>query len=44
MLEKIANSLSRKPELVALIAVGYPDQEPAAPRRKTVSDLLTYAG
>ena len=31
-------------ELVALIAVGYPDQEPAAPRRKTVSDLLTYAG
>lgn len=31
-------------ELVALIAVGYPDQDPAAPRRKTVSDLLTYAG
>ena len=31
-------------ELVALIAVGYPDQEPAAPRRKSVSDLLTYAG
>ena len=31
-------------ELVALIAVGYPDQEPAAPRRKPVSDLLTYAG
>lgn len=31
-------------ELVALIAVGYPDQEPAAPRRKAVSDLLTYAG
>ena len=28
----------------ALIAVGYPDQEPAAPRRKAVSDLLTYAG
>lgn len=31
-------------ELVALIAVGYPDQDPAAPRRKPVSDLLTYAG
>ena len=31
-------------ELVALIAVGYPDQEPAAPRRKAVSDLLTYSG
>ena len=31
-------------ELVALIAFGYPDQEPAAPRRKAVSDLLTYAG
>ena len=31
-------------ELVALIAVGYPDQEPDAPRRKAVSDLLTYAG
>ena len=31
-------------ELVALIAVGYPDQEPAAQRRKSVSDLLTYAG
>lgn len=31
-------------ELVALIAVGYPDQEPNAPRRKSVSDLLTYAG
>lgn len=31
-------------ELVALIAVGYPDQTPTAPRRKAVSDLLTYAG
>ena len=29
-------------ELVALIPVGYPDEEPVAPRRKTVSDLLTY--
>ena len=30
-------------ELVALIAVGYPAEQPAAPRRKTVQDLLTYA-
>lgn len=30
-------------ELVALIAVGYPAEVPAAPRRKSVSDLLTYA-
>ena len=29
-------------ELVALIPVGYPDEEPVAPRRKPVSDLLSY--
>lgn len=29
-------------ELVALIASGYPDEEPAAPRRKAVADLLSY--
>lgn len=29
-------------ELIALIAVGYPAQTPDAPRRKSVSDLLTY--
>lgn len=29
-------------ELVALIPVGYPDEEPAAPRRKPVDDLLSY--
>lgn len=29
-------------ELAALIAIGYPDIEPEAPRRKTVEDLLTY--
>ena len=29
-------------ELVALIPVGYPDEEPTAPRRKPVSDLLSY--
>lgn len=28
--------------LMALIAVGYPDQEPVAPKRKTVEDLLTF--
>lgn len=29
-------------ELVALIAAGYPDEKPTAPRRKPVSDLLSY--
>lgn len=29
-------------ELVALIPLGYPDEAPAAPRRKPVSDLLSY--
>lgn len=29
-------------ELVALIPVGYPAENPEAPKRKTVSDLLTY--
>ena len=28
--------------LMALIAVGYPDEEPAAPKRKGVEDLLTF--
>lgn len=28
--------------LVALICIGYPAETPEAPRRKTVSDLLTY--
>ena len=26
----------------ALIALGYPDIEPSAPKRKTVEDLLQY--
>lgn len=30
-------------ELVALIPVGYPDEAPAAPRRKAANDLLTWA-
>lgn len=29
-------------ELAALIAVGYADEEPAAPRRKPVEDLLSF--
>jgi nitroreductase len=29
-------------ELVALIPIGYPAEAPAAPRRKTVEDLLSY--
>lgn len=29
-------------ELVALIPVGYPDEEPVAPKRKPIEDLLSY--
>ena len=29
-------------ELAALIAIGYPDIEPEAPKRKTVDVLLQY--
>ncbi len=29
-------------ELAALIAIGYPDIEPEAPKRKSVEDLLSY--
>lgn len=29
-------------ELAALIAIGYPDESPAAPKRKTVEELLSY--
>lgn len=41
-LEKHLN-LPEDQELVALIAVGYPDEEPTAPRRKGVDILLSYA-
>lgn len=34
--------LSSDRELVALIPVGYPAEEPAAPRRKYVSELITF--
>lgn len=30
-------------EVVNLICVGYPDEEPEAPKRKAVTDLVTYA-
>ena len=29
-------------ELAALIAIGHPDIEPAAPKRKSVDELLQY--
>lgn len=29
-------------EVVALIPIGYPAEEPAAPRRKSMEDLLSY--
>lgn len=29
-------------EIMALVAIGYPDEEPPAPKRKTVEDLLSY--
>ena len=29
-------------EVMALVAIGYPDEEPQAPKRKTVEDLLSY--
>lgn len=29
-------------DLIALIPIGYPDEEPAAPKRKPVEDLLSY--
>ena len=42
--EKIINLLNipDDQELIALIPVGYPDEEPVAPRRKSVDDLLLY--
>lgn len=29
-------------DIIALIPVGYPDEEPVAPKRKSVEDLLSY--
>lgn len=41
-LEKYLN-VPEDQEIAALIAVGYPDEEPKAPRRKDVATLLSYA-
>ncbi len=41
VIEKLL-SLPEDRELVALIPVGYPAEAPAAPKRKTVDDILTY--
>lgn len=34
--------LPENQEVAALIAIGYPDEEPVAPRRKSVEDLLSF--
>ena len=42
--EKVAELL-HIPEnevVVALVSIGYPDEEPKAPRRKDVAELLTF--
>jgi len=41
----VISSLLQLPEdreLVALIPIGYPDEEPAAPRRKPVDELISF--
>lgn len=42
--EKIESllGLPEERELVALIPIGYPDEAPTAPKRKTVDDLLSF--
>ena len=42
--EKITELLEIPPEkeLAALIAVGWPDDDPQTPKRKAVTDLLEY--
>ena len=42
---KLITDLLKLPEdreLVALIPIGYPDEEPAPPRRKPVNDLISF--
>ena len=34
--------LSEDKEVVALIPMGYPDEEPVAPKRKSVDELVTF--
>lgn len=42
--EKAASllGLSEDKDVIALIPIGYPDEDPAAPKRKPVEDLLSY--
>nr|MDE7016198.1 nitroreductase family protein [Lachnospiraceae bacterium] len=43
--QSVIESLLQIPEdreLVALIPIGYPDEAPVAPKRKTVDDLLSF--
>lgn len=42
--EKIARllNLPENQKVGCVIGLGYPDEEPAAPKRKSVEDLLTY--
>ena len=40
--EGIPFQIPEDQELMALIALGYPDESPAAPRRKETSLLLSY--
>lgn len=43
--EEAASKLLELPEdreLAALIAIGYPDETPAAPKRKAIEELLSY--
>lgn len=35
-------SIPEDRELIALIPIGYPDEEPSAPKRKPVSELLSF--
>lgn len=42
--DKVAEMIGmpQEQEMVALISIGHPAEAPAAPKRKTVEDLLTY--
>ena len=42
--EKVAELLNipENEVVVALVPIGYPDEEPKAPKRKEVAELLTF--
>ena len=42
--EKVGSliNLEEGQKVAALISIGYPDEEPACPRRKEVSDLVKF--